>query len=73
MLSGLAERILMARRHLETGQSVIERQRNVISKKRDFGLDSSGAEQLLVQFENSQAMFEDDLARLLKEQQRTAR
>jgi hypothetical protein len=57
MLSSLAERILMARRHLETGQSVVERQRNVISKKRGLGLDNSSAEELLIQFEKSQAMF----------------
>ena len=67
MLSSLVERISMARRHVATGHSVIARQRDVIAKKRAFGADASGAEELLDQFEQSQAMFESDLARLLKE------
>lgn len=63
----LAGRIAMAHRHVATGHSIIARQHNVIAKTHKLGTDASSAEELLVQFEKSQAIFEDDLARLLRE------
>jgi hypothetical protein len=70
MSSSLAARIAVARRHVETGRAVIDRQRNVISRKLGWGLDASVSQQLLVQFEISQAIFEGDLERLLRDQSR---
>ncbi|WP_157087947.1 hypothetical protein [Bradyrhizobium jicamae] len=43
------------------------RQRSVIAKENNLGLDVAGADQLLVQFEKSQAIFDADLERLLRE------
>ena len=64
-MPGLVERIAMAQRHVAIGRDVIVRQRNVVAKKRDPGVDASFAQQLLARFEQSQAMFEDDLERLI--------
>jgi len=70
MSSDLAERIVIAYRHVASGRSVLARQRSVITKKNKLGIDVSGSEELLVVFEKSQAIFEDDLERLLREQDR---
>jgi len=68
MSSSFAARIAAARRHVETGRAIIDRQRNVIAKKLGWDLDASAAQQLLVQFETSQAIFEEDLERLVRNQ-----
>jgi len=68
MSSSLAARIAAARRHVETGRAIIDRQRNVIAKKLGWDLDASAAQQLLAQFETSQAIFEEDLERLVRNQ-----
>jgi len=70
MSSDLAARIVIAYRHVASGRSVLARQRSVITKKNKLGIDVSGSEELLVVFEKSQAIFEDDLERLLREQDR---
>jgi len=70
MSSSLAARIAAARHHVETGRAVIDRQRNVIAKKLGWDLDASAAQQLLVQFETSQAIFEEDLERLVRNRNR---
>jgi hypothetical protein len=70
MSSDLAARIVIAYRHVASGRSVLARQRSVITKKNKLSIDVSGSEELLVVFEKSQAIFEDDLERLLREQDR---
>ncbi|KRR14838.1 hypothetical protein CQ12_28650 [Bradyrhizobium jicamae] len=65
----LAERIVMAQRHVETGQGVIVRQRNIVARKHGRGVDASGAEELLARFEQCQAIFENNLERLLLERE----
>ena len=70
MSSDLAKRIAIAHRHVASGRSVLARQRSVITKKHGLGIDASGSEELLVVFEKSQAIFEDDWERLLREQDR---
>ena len=67
MLAALDARISLARRHVRIGHSVIVRQRDVVSRIQSLGKDASSAEELLALFENSQLMFQDDLARLLRE------
>jgi hypothetical protein len=70
MSSDLAKRIAIAHRHVASGRSVLTRQRSVITRKNGLGIDASSAEDLLVLFEKSQAIFEDDLERLLRERDR---
>ena len=67
MLS-LTERISLARRHVATGQSIIVRQRHLIQRARNKRLDSSVSEELLTRFEQTQIIFENDLERLLRQQ-----
>jgi len=63
-------RIATARRHIEKGRAIIDRQRNLIARKLGWNLDASASQLLLVQFEISQAIFEADLDRLLRNQNR---
>ena len=60
-------RIAMARRHVEGGLDILDRQRRLIELRHALKLDVAAAEDLLDRFEASQAIFEDDLFRLLKE------
>ena len=46
---------------------MVERQRRLIAERRARGFDTEASEQLLQQFERSQAILEDDLARLQRE------
>jgi hypothetical protein len=62
-LRNLDALIEQARRHVEGGRKIIERQRKRIAA----GIAVPGATELLQQFEQAQAIFEADLARLLKE------
>jgi hypothetical protein len=59
----LDQLIERAARHVESGRRIVERQRNLI----ESGPTLPGALDLLASFERSQAIFEEDLARLLKE------
>jgi hypothetical protein len=60
-------RIAMARRHVESGLDILDRQRRLIERRHALKLDVTVAEDLLDGFEASQAIFEADLFRLLKE------
>jgi hypothetical protein len=70
MPSNLAERIEMARHHVSKGRAVLSRHRQLVANQQARGLDAAISEELLVQFERSQAIFEEDLERLLREQDR---
>ncbi|WP_141688411.1 hypothetical protein [Bradyrhizobium paxllaeri] len=59
----LNEKIEQAKRYVAKGRRVVERQRQRIAS----GTAAPGASELLATFEQSQAIFEEDLARLLKE------
>ena len=57
----------MARRHVATGRAIIVRQRQTIQRRRNQRWDVSLSEELLLRFEQTQIIFEDDLERLLRE------
>jgi hypothetical protein len=67
-LRPLAERIAMAERHVRDGNAILRRQRNLIERRRCAGYSTDSGEELLAQFESSQAIFEDDLRRLRRDQ-----
>jgi hypothetical protein len=58
----------MALRHVISGRRIILAQRDHIERLRARGGDASDAEQLLSQYERTQAIFEDDLKRLTSKQ-----
>ena len=57
----LSERKL-AEQHVIVGRQIVQRQQDLIARRRQLGLDTRQSEQLLVQFERSLAIFEGDLA-----------
>jgi len=52
--------------HVAKGRPIVARQRQLITEVRARGGDSERAEDLLAAFERSLAIFEDDLAAILK-------
>jgi len=66
-LSELAEDLALAYRHVTEGRRILDRQRDVIAKKKAAGLEGEISEQLLAQFEISQRLFEQHLAIMLRE------
>jgi hypothetical protein len=66
MAATLDKRIEQAMRHVLRGRQIVERQRN----RARSASPPPGAVELLAQFERSQAIFEDDLARYLEERDR---
>jgi len=65
-MRNLDETIALARRHVEEGRRIVERQRKLIAAKR-VGPDAAD---LLKTFERSLEIFEGDLARLLQDKDR---
>ena len=59
------DRHALAKRHVETGRRIIERQRQIVAETKARKVDSTQAEELLAQFERTQAIFEDDLALII--------
>jgi len=59
----LTEYIKRARRHVELGRLMIERQKEMVERHRTEGRDTKPAENLLAAFERTQQVFERDLAR----------
>jgi len=55
-----------ATRHVTEGRRVIARQKLLIARLQAAGCRTAVADGLLVQFEQTQRIFEDDLARLEK-------
>ena len=60
----LAYRIEQARRHIEVGRLLIERQKEMVERHRLEGRDTKPAQDLLTAFEHTQQVFERDLTRL---------
>jgi hypothetical protein len=60
------ERRALARRHVEWGRLVIARQQLYLKELRESGRDTEAAEKLLLVFEDTQKVFEYDLADLEK-------
>jgi hypothetical protein len=58
------ERYMEARRHVIDGRKILNRQRELIARNRDQGQNTDQAKSLLVDFERSQAIFEQDLDRI---------
>ena len=65
-----AERRAWAERHVKEGRLIVERQQELIVRRKAAQLDTTDSEHLLTQFEISQKIFEDDLSRVLSEKQR---
>lgn len=61
----VAERLKLARRHVAKCRQIIERQQLIV---RNGALNNAEALELLALFETTQAIFEDDLDRLLREE-----
>ena len=58
------ERRALARRHVEWGRQVIDRQRQYLEELKESGRDTEAAEKFLVVLERTQKVFERDLADL---------
>ena len=58
------ERRALARRHVEWGRQVIDRQRQYLEELKESGRDTEAAEKLLLVLERTQKVFERDLADL---------
>ena len=56
----------MAERHVREGRRTVERQREIIARQKQQGVDTAAAEALLLTFERSLAIFEDDLCKIVK-------
>jgi|RhiMetdeSRZDD1v2_1073273.scaffolds.fasta_scaffold660645_3 hypothetical protein len=61
------ERYLEARRHAVAGRGVIKRQREFIAREKAKGLSTDRSEDLLALFQQTQVIFEGDLARISAE------
>ncbi|HET7850834.1 MAG TPA: hypothetical protein VFL51_17425 [Pseudolabrys sp.] len=61
------ERYDQAGRHVALGQKIIERQRMLINNLKICHASTSAADEILLRFERSQAIFEDDLRRISRE------
>jgi hypothetical protein len=59
------ERYLEAHRHAVSGRTVIKRQRGLIARQKAVGRNTEASEDLLASFERTQAIFENDLARIV--------
>jgi hypothetical protein len=62
----------LAQDHVTGAKSIVARQRALIAEIRARGRDSALAEDLLARFERSLAIFEDDLAEIVKQNGRPA-
>ena len=58
------ERRAFARRHVEWGRQVIDRQRQYLKELKESGRDTETAEKFLLELERTQKVFEHHLADL---------
>jgi hypothetical protein len=58
----------MAARHVTSGRRIVAGQRKLVEQRLAEGKDVREAEQLLSQYERTQAIFEDDLKQLTSKQ-----
>jgi hypothetical protein len=61
------ERYLEARDHVRSGKTVLQAQGDLIAKRKASGVNTAHSEDLLNAFERTQAIFEDDLERIVRE------
>jgi hypothetical protein len=59
-----------AQRHVDTGRRAIDHQRSIIASLKAQRLDSKASQDLLAAIEQSQRIFESNLARVLAERGR---
>ncbi len=64
------KRHAVAQRHVDTGRRAIEQQRSIIASQKAHRLNSEASQALLAAIEQSQKIFESNLARLLGERER---
>jgi hypothetical protein len=64
------KRRAVAQRHVDTGRRAIDHQRSVIASQKAHRLNSEASNDLLTAMEQSQKIFEGNLARLLEERER---
>lgn len=69
-MSHISERLTLARRHVARGRQIVERQQLMV---RNGAVNRAEAIKLLALFEKTQAIFEDDLDRLLREESQAVR
>jgi len=66
--SGVTEsKLAQAARHVAEGRRIVDRQRALVARLKEAGLDAFNAKDLLGQFERTLAVFEDDLRRFTRE------
>jgi hypothetical protein len=65
----LEERQAVAQRHVDTGRRSIDHQRSIIASQKAHRLNSEASQSLLAAIEQSQKIFESNLARLLGERE----
>jgi hypothetical protein len=61
------------KRHVLGGRRIVERQREIVARKKAAGIDATLSKELLQTFQITPVTFEDDLAALLAEVNRNAR
>jgi len=61
-MAGPETRREIAKHHVVEARRIIDRQKRLIERRKQSGLDTSDAEALLRSFERSLATFEDELA-----------
>jgi hypothetical protein len=64
------KRHAVAQRHVDTGRRAIDHQRSIIASQKAHRLNSEASQDLLAAIEQSQKIFESNLARLLGESER---
>jgi hypothetical protein len=63
------KRHAVAQRHVDTGRRAIDHQRSIIASQKAHRLNSQASQDLLAAMEQSQKIFESNLARLLGERE----
>lgn len=64
-MESYAERLAKAERHVTEGRATVERQRELVREQAERGLSTKASQQVLDQFERTQTIFEEDMARLV--------
>jgi hypothetical protein len=63
------KRHAIAQRHVDTARRAIEHQRSIIARQKALSLNSEASEDLLAAIEQSQKIFESNLARISNERE----
>jgi hypothetical protein len=68
-MSTWEQRHANAAHHVAVGRNAIDQQRSIIAKQKTLRLNTQASEELLAAFEQSQDIFEGNLARILRERE----